>query len=114
MIFSRDEQKQFEMAQQYPPNKFPKIKFYIGDVTDEAGVKRVLKSIDYVIHVAAMKHVSMVEYNPMECVKNNIMGAENIINACLETELSKIVALSTDKAAAPTKLASDKLYLAIL
>ncbi len=118
VIFSRDEQKQFEMAQDYPSSNFPQIRFYIGDVRDEARVKRALKGIDYVIHAAAMKHVPIAEYNPMECVKTNIMGAENIINACLETEVTRVVALSTDKAAAPinlygaTKLASDKLFVA--
>lgn len=118
VIFSRDEQKQFEMAQDYPASQFPQIRFYIGDVRDEARVKRALKGIDYVIHAAAMKHVPIAEYNPMECVKTNIMGAENIINACLETEVTRVVALSTDKAAAPinlygaTKLASDKLFVA--
>lgn len=118
VIFSRDEQKQFEMAQEYPSAEFPQIRFFIGDVRDEARLKRALKGIDYVIHAAAMKHVPIAEYNPMECVKTNIMGAENIINACLETEVSRVVALSTDKAAAPinlygaTKLASDKLFVA--
>ena len=118
VIFSRDEQKQFEMAQEFPANSFPQLRFFIGDVRDEARVKRALKGIDYVIHAAAMKHVPIAEYNPMECVKTNIMGAENIINACLETEVSRVVALSTDKAAAPinlygaTKLASDKLFVA--
>ena len=118
VIFSRDEQKQFEMAQEYPSDKFHQIRFFIGDVRDAERVKRALKGIDYVIHAAAMKHVPIAEYNPMECVKTNIMGAENIINACLETEVSRVVALSTDKAAAPinlygaTKLASDKLFVA--
>jgi UDP-N-acetylglucosamine 4,6-dehydratase/5-epimerase len=118
VIFSRDEQKQFEMAQEYPTSQYPQIRFFIGDVRDEARVKRALKGIDYVIHAAAMKHVPIAEYNPMECVKTNIMGAENIINACLETEVTRVVALSTDKAAAPinlygaTKLASDKLFVA--
>ncbi|WP_282018331.1 UDP-N-acetylglucosamine 4,6-dehydratase (inverting) [Salegentibacter mishustinae] len=118
VIFSRDEQKQFEMAQEYPATDFPQIRFFIGDVRDEARVKRALKGIDYVIHAAAMKHVPIAEYNPMECVKTNIMGAENIINACLETSVERVVALSTDKAAAPinlygaTKLASDKLFVA--
>ena len=118
VIFSRDEQKQFEMAQEYPVQDFPQVRFFIGDVRDEARVKRALKGIDYVIHAAAMKHVPIAEYNPMECVKTNIMGAENIINACLETEVERVVALSTDKAAAPinlygaTKLASDKLFVA--
>jgi len=118
VIFSRDEQKQFEMAQDYPASQFPQIRFFIGDVRDEARVKRALKGIDFVIHAAAMKHVPIAEYNPMECVKTNIMGAENIINACLETSVERVVALSTDKAAAPinlygaTKLASDKLFVA--
>lgn len=118
VIFSRDEQKQFEMAQEYPSSKYPQIRFFIGDVRDAERVKRALKGIDYVIHAAAMKHVPIAEYNPMECVKTNIMGAENIINACLETEVTRVVALSTDKAAAPinlygaTKLASDKLFVA--
>lgn len=118
VIFSRDEQKQFEMAQEYPPSQYPQLRFFIGDVRDEARVKRALKGIDYVIHAAAMKHVPIAEYNPMECVKTNIIGAENIINACLETGVSRVVALSTDKAAAPinlygaTKLASDKLFVA--
>ena len=118
VIFSRDEQKQFEMAQEYPSKDFPQLRFFIGDVRDEDRVKRALKGIDYVIHAAAMKHVPIAEYNPMECVKTNIMGAENLINACLETEVERVVALSTDKAAAPinlygaTKLASDKLFVA--
>jgi UDP-N-acetylglucosamine 4,6-dehydratase (inverting) len=118
VIFSRDEQKQFEMAQEYPSDKYPQIRFFIGDVRDEARLKRAFKGIDYVIHAAAMKHVPIAEYNPMECVKTNIMGAENIINACLDAEITRVVALSTDKAAAPinlygaTKLASDKLFVA--
>lgn len=118
VIFSRDEQKQFQMAQEFPIHKYPMIRFFIGDVRDFERVKRALKGIEYVIHAAAMKHVPIAEYNPMECVKTNIMGAENVINACLETEVSRVVALSTDKAAAPinlygaTKLASDKLFVA--
>lgn len=118
VIFSRDEQKQFQMAQEYPASQYPNIRFFIGDVRDFDRVKRALKGIDYVIHAAAMKHVPIAEYNPMECVKTNILGAENIINACLETDVKHVVALSTDKAAAPvnlygaTKLASDKLFVA--
>jgi UDP-N-acetylglucosamine 4,6-dehydratase/5-epimerase len=118
VIFSRDEQKQFQMAQEYPADKFPNVRFFIGDVRDYERVKRALKGIDYVIHAAAMKHVHIAEYNPMECVKTNILGAENIINACLESDVQHVVALSTDKAAAPvnlygaTKLASDKLFVA--
>jgi UDP-N-acetylglucosamine 4,6-dehydratase (inverting) len=118
VIFSRDEQKQFEMAQEFSPSDYPQIRFFIGDIRDYERVKRALKGVDYVIHAAAMKHVPIAEYNPMECVKTNILGAENLINACLETEVSRVVALSTDKAAAPvnlygaTKLASDKLFVA--
>lgn len=118
VIFSRDEQKQFEMAQEFSPSDYPQIRFFIGDIRDYERVRRALKGVDYVIHAAAMKHVPIAEYNPMECVKTNILGAENLINACLETEVSRVVALSTDKAAAPvnlygaTKLASDKLFVA--
>ncbi|MGI8952498.1 MAG: UDP-N-acetylglucosamine 4,6-dehydratase (inverting) [Chitinophagaceae bacterium] len=118
VIYSRDEQKQYQMAMDYPLQKYPQIRFFIGDVRDYERLKTALKGIDYVIHAAAMKHVPIAEYNPMECVKTNILGAENVINACLETTVQKVVALSTDKAAAPinlygaTKLASDKLFIA--
>ena len=118
VIYSRDEQKQFVMAQEYPFDKYPMIRFFIGDVRDFERLKTALKGIDIVIHAAAMKHVPIAEYNPMECVKTNIMGAENLINACLEGDVSDVVALSTDKAAAPinlygaTKLVSDKLFIA--
>lgn len=118
VIFSRDEQKQFQMAQEYPASKYPMIRFFIGDVRDYDRLRRALKGVNYVIHAAAMKHVPIAEYNPMECIKTNIIGAENIINACLESEVERVVALSTDKAAAPinlygaTKLASDKLFIA--
>ncbi len=118
VIFSRDEQKQFQMAQEFPTNEYKAIRYFIGDIRDFDRLKRAFKSIDYVIHAAAMKHVPIAEYNPMECVKTNILGAENVINACLETNVTRVVALSTDKAAAPvnlygaTKLASDKLFVA--
>lgn len=118
IIFSRDEQKQFQMAQQYPADRYPQLRFFIGDVRDYERVKMALKDVNYVIHAAAMKHVPIAEYNPMECIKTNINGAENVINACLETGVERVVALSTDKAAAPinlygaTKLASDKLFVA--
>jgi len=118
VIFSRDEQKQFQMAQEYPVHVYPQLRFFIGDVRDRERVKRAMKGIDYVIHAAAMKHVPIAEYNPDECVKTNIDGARNVIDACLETEVERVVALSTDKAAAPvnlygaTKLASDKLFVA--
>ena len=118
VIFSRDEQKQFQMAQEYPPSEYPQIRFFIGDVRDKERLTRAMKGIDYVIHAAAMKHVPIAEYNPDECVKTNINGAQNVIDACLQTGVKRVVALSTDKAAAPvnlygaTKLASDKLFVA--
>jgi UDP-N-acetylglucosamine 4,6-dehydratase (inverting) len=118
IIFSRDEQKQFQMAQEYPPHLFPNIRFFIGDVRDKERLIRAMEGVDYVIHAAAMKHVPIAEYNPDECVKTNIGGAENVIDACLKTGVSRVVALSTDKACAPinlygaTKLTSDKLFIA--
>ena len=118
VIFSRDEQKQFQMEQQFPLTKYPFIRYFIGDIRDQNRVKTALNGIDYVIHAAAMKHVHIAEYNPMECIKTNVLGAENLINACLETKVERVVALSTDKAAAPinlygaTKLTSDKLFIA--
>ncbi len=118
VVYSRDEQKQFQMAQEYPADQYPNIRFFIGDIRDYDRLKTALKGIDTVVHAAAMKHVPIAEYNPMECIKTNIIGAENLINACLETEVTNVVALSTDKAAAPinlygaTKLASDKLFIA--
>jgi UDP-N-acetylglucosamine 4,6-dehydratase (inverting) len=118
VIYSRDEQKQYQMANDYPPGKFPQLRFFIGDVRDYERLKMALKGVDTVVHAAAMKHVHIAEYNPIECVKTNIIGAENIIMACLESEVENVVALSTDKAAAPinlygaTKLVSDKLFIA--
>lgn len=118
VIFSRDEQKQYQMAQEFPESKYKGIRYFIGDVRDFDRLKRAMDGIDYVIHAAAMKHVHIAEYNPDECVKTNIGGAENVIRACLETKVSNIVALSTDKACAPinlygaTKLTSDKLFIA--
>jgi UDP-N-acetylglucosamine 4,6-dehydratase/5-epimerase len=118
VIYSRDEQKQFVMAQEYPEKKFPQIRFFIGDVRDFERLKRACQGIDYIIHAAAMKHVHIAEYNPDECVKTNIGGAEHVIRAALESGVTKVVALSTDKACAPinlygaTKLTSDKLFIA--
>ena len=118
IIYSRDEQKQFLMAQKFPIEKFPQIRFFIGDVRDYIRLERALENVDYVIHAAAMKHVHLAEYNPDECVKTNVNGAQNVIQACLKTNVTKVVALSTDKACAPinlygaTKLASDKLFVA--
>lgn len=118
VIFSRDEQKQFQMAQEYPEKEYPAIRYFIGDVRDLDRMKRAFSGIDYVIHAAAMKHVHIAEYNPDECIKTNIGGAENVIKAALGSGVSKVVALSTDKACAPinlygaTKLTSDKLFIA--
>jgi UDP-N-acetylglucosamine 4,6-dehydratase len=118
IVFSRDEQKQYQMALDYPVEQFPELRFFIGDVRDLQRLIMAMKGVDYVIHAAAMKHVPIAEYNPMECIKTNINGAENVINAALETGVKKVVALSTDKACAPinlygaTKLASDKLFVA--
>lgn len=118
IIFSRDEQKQFEMAQEYAEAEYPQIRYFIGDVRDKDRLIRAFKGVDYVIHAAAMKHVPIAEYNPDECIKTNINGAQNVIDACFQTEVSRVVALSTDKACAPinlygaTKLTSDKLFVA--
>ena len=118
VVFSRDEQKQFQMAQEFPQEKFKSIRFFIGDVRDKERLLRAMEGIDTVIHTAAMKHVHLAEYNPMEAVKTNILGAQNVIDACLATDVKRVVALSTDKAAAPinlygaTKLTSDKLFIA--
>jgi UDP-N-acetylglucosamine 4,6-dehydratase len=118
VIYSRDEQKQFQMEQEYPVSIYPAMRYFIGDVRDLERLKRAFTGIDYVIHAAAMKHVHIAEYNPDECVKTNIGGAENVIKAALDSNVTKVVALSTDKACAPinlygaTKLTSDKLFIA--
>lgn len=116
VIYSRDELKQFEMAQTYTSEKFPQIRFFLGDMRDLSRLKLALKGIDIVIHAAALKQVVAAEYNPFEFIKTNIIGAQNLIEASLENGVKKVVALSTDKAAAPinlygaTKLCSDKLF----
>jgi UDP-N-acetylglucosamine 4,6-dehydratase len=104
VIYSRDEQKQYQMAQEFPESDYPAIRYFIGDVRDLERLKRAFNGIDYVIHAAAMKHVHIAEYNPDECVKTNIGGAENVIKACLSSNVTKVVALSTDKACAPINL----------
>ena len=115
IIYSRDELKQYEMAQTFTD---PSMRFFIGDVRDKERLKMAMDGVDVVIHAAAMKQVPIAEYNPMECIKTNINGAENVIAAALERNVEKVVALSTDKAANPinlygaTKLASDKLFVA--
>jgi len=106
------------MAQEFSQKKYPQLRYFIGDVRDYNRLERALNDVDYVIHAAAMKHVHIAEYNPDECVKTNIYGAQNLIEACIKTSVSRVVALSTDKACAPinlygaTKLASDKLFVA--
>ncbi|MFN5962224.1 MAG: UDP-N-acetylglucosamine 4,6-dehydratase (inverting) [Verrucomicrobiota bacterium] len=118
VIFSRDEQKQFLMAEEFPESNYPALRYFIGDVRDLDRLKRAFTGVDYVIHAAAMKHVHIAEYNPDECVKTNVGGAENVIRAALGSGVTKVVALSTDKACAPTnlygatKLTSDKLFIA--
>lgn len=118
IIFSRDEQKQFIMAQDFPEAIYPQIRYLIGDVRDYERLERAMQGVDFVIHTAAMKHVHIAEYNPDECVKTNVGGAENVIKSSLKTGVKRVVALSTDKACAPlnlygaTKLTSDKLFIA--
>ena len=118
VIYSRDELKQFEMAQRFPETQYPCQRYFIGDIRDEARLRRALEGIDTVIHAAALKQVPTAEYNPFECIKTNVMGAQNLIETCLDTGVKDVVALSTDKAAAPvnlygaTKLCSDKLFIA--
>lgn len=118
IIFSRDEQKQFQMSHEFSEAHYPQLRYFIGDVRDIDRLKRAMQGVDYVIHAAAMKHVHIAEYNPDECVKTNILGAMNVISASIECGVKKVVALSTDKACAPinlygaTKLASDKLFVA--
>ncbi|MBB6610434.1 UDP-N-acetylglucosamine 4,6-dehydratase (inverting) [Pontibacter sp. Tf4] len=118
VIYSRDELKQFEMSQTFPHSKYKAIRYFIGDVRDGERFKRACEGIDIIVHAAAMKQVPAAEYNPMECIKTNVLGAENVINAALDSGVKDVVALSTDKAAAPinlygaTKLCSDKLFVA--
>ncbi|KTF16340.1 UDP-N-acetylglucosamine 4,6-dehydratase (inverting) [Pseudoalteromonas sp. H105] len=115
IIFSRDELKQFEMQQEFDQ---PCMRYFIGDVRDKDRLRRAMRGVNYVIHAAALKQVPAAEYNPMECIKTNINGAENVIDAALDNDVEKVIALSTDKAANPinlygaTKLASDKLFVA--
>lgn len=118
VVFSRDELKQFEMAQRFPEKQYKAIRYFIGDIRDESRLRRALEGIDIVIHAAALKQVPAAEYNPFECIKTNVLGAQNLIEACLDAGVKRVVALSTDKAAAPinlygaTKLCSDKLFVA--
>lgn len=117
VIFSRDELKQYEMAQIYSRDQYPFLRYFIGDVRDRDRLVRALEGVDTVVHAAALKQVPMAEYNPFECIKTNVLGAQNVVEACLSTGVKNVVALSTDKAAAPinlygaTKLCSDKLFV---
>ena len=101
VIFSRDELKQWEMLQKFPESKYPQIRFFLGDIRDQSRLKRAFDNIDLVIHAAALKQVPAAEYNPLEFIRTNVLGSENIIQASLDTNVSKVIALSTDKAAAP-------------
>lgn len=118
VIYSRDELKQYEMAQLFPEKRYPGLRFFIGDIRDEARLQRALEGIDIVVHAAALKQVPAAEYNPFEAIKTNVLGAQNLIEACLNNGVQRVVGLSTDKAAAPinlygaTKLCSDKLFIA--
>jgi len=118
IIFSRDELKQFEMAQEFPDSKYDCIRYFIGDVRDKERLYRAFHDVDYVIHAAALKQVPAAEYNPFEAVKTNILGAQNVINVAIDQGVKRVIALSTDKAANPinlygaTKLCSDKLFVA--
>ena len=118
VVYSRDELKQWELQQLFPVDRYPQLRFFLGDVRDQDRLRRALERVDTVVHAAALKQVPAAEYNPMEFVKTNVLGAENVIQACLDTGVRRVVALSTDKAAAPinlygaTKLCSDKLFIA--
>ena len=104
VVYSRDELKQSELKQKYPSNQYPQIRFFIGDVRDAARLKRACEGIDVIIHAAAIKQVDTAEYNPDECIKTNVHGAQNVIDAALATNVKDVVALSTDKACAPINL----------
>jgi UDP-N-acetylglucosamine 4,6-dehydratase (inverting) len=118
VVYSRDELKQFEMAQTFSRSEYPNLRFFIGDVRDESRLRLAMEDVDTVIHAAALKQVPTAEYNPFECIKTNVIGAQNVIEAAMATGVKNVVALSTDKAAAPinlygaTKLCSDKLFIA--
>lgn len=118
IVFSRDELKQYEMEQKFPEAELPAMRYFVGDIRDKDRLIQALEGVDFVVHAAAMKHVPIAEFNPFECIKTNIIGAQNLIEACIFQNVSKVVALSTDKAAAPinlygaTKLCSDKMFVA--
>lgn len=118
VIYSRDELKQFEMSQELSPHQHSALRYFIGDIRDQDRLRRALEGVDIVVHAAALKQVPAAEYNPFECIKTNVLGAQNVIEAAFDSDVTNVVALSTDKAAAPinlygaTKLCSDKLFTA--
>jgi UDP-N-acetylglucosamine 4,6-dehydratase len=118
VVYSRDELKQWQLQQLFPRDRYPQLRFFLGDVRDGERLRRAMERIDTVVHAAALKQVPAAEYNPIEFIKTNVLGAENVVQACLDTGVERVVALSTDKAAAPinlygaTKLCSDKLFIA--
>ena len=118
IVFSRDEQKQFDMQHELSAQKYPCLRYFIGDVRDRDRLQMAMRGVDYVIHAAALKHVPAAEYNPFECIQTNVYGAENVVRAALDTGVKKVIALSTDKAANPvnlygaSKLAADKIFVA--
>ena len=118
IVFSRDEFKHYQMQKEFPKEKYPQLRFFLGDIRDRDRLYRAFEGVDYVIHAAALKHVPILEYNPSEAVKTNIYGAENIVNAAIDQGVKKVIALSTDKAVNPvnlygaTKLAMEKLFVA--
>ena len=117
IVFSRDELKQFDLSLEYPERKYPNLRYFLGDVRDKDRLLSVTENVDYVVHAAAQKQVPAAEYNPFEAIKTNIMGAQNLIEACIMQNVKKVIALSTDKAVAQqnlygaTKLCSDKLFI---
>lgn len=118
VVYSRDELKQWELQQLFPAKYYPQLRFFLGDIRDQERLRRALEQIDTVVHAAALKQVPAAEYNPIEFIKTNVLGAENVVQACLDADVQRVIALSTDKAAAPvnlygaTKLCSDKLFIA--
>jgi len=118
IVFSRDELKQYEMAQAFPQDRYPFMRYFIGDVRSADRLEMAMRDVDYVVHAAALKHVPIAEYNPFECIATNVIGAENVVQAALRRGVKRVVALSTDKAANPinlygaSKLASDKIFIA--
>lgn len=118
VVYSRDELKQYEMAQRFSPAEYPSLRFFLGDVRDAERIEMAMREVDIVVHAAALKHVPAAEYNPFECIRTNVIGAENVVQAAIRAGIDRVIALSTDKAANPinlygaSKLASDKIFVA--